>query len=352
MGSTLPGRGWTQNRRGAMIFDRSSRIAPVSETRVSTPKVDSELPPSEDPLADPLRLLRLTGVLHCQAELTAPWGLDLPRIPNCMAIHIVNSGRLFIDIAGQPTREIEAGSLVMVPHGTAHQLRSEPGTPVTLLTEVPVQLITDRYERMVFGGGGAHTSISYCGVRFDPLGARRLMQVLPLVIQLDTLSQADEWLRDTARFITREAVATRPGSEAIITRLADIVVVQAIRVWLASADGQHGWLAALQDRQIGRAMTAIHRDPARDWTVAALAGEIGMSRSALAARFTELVGESVKQYITEWRMQLARDELQTTSQTLEVVAEKYGYQSEASFSRAFKRVFGVSPGSVRREAPD
>ena len=208
MGSTLPGRGWTQNCRGAMIFDRSSRIAPVSETRVSTPKVDSELPPSEDPLADPLRLLRLTGVLHCQAELTAPWGLDLPRIPNCMAIHIVNSGRLFLDIAGQPTRAIEAGSLVMVPHGTAHQLRSEPGTPVTLLTEVPVQLITDRYERMNFGGGGMLTSISYCGVRFDPLGARRLMQVLPLVIQLDTLSQEDEWLRDTARFIAREAVAS------------------------------------------------------------------------------------------------------------------------------------------------
>ena len=107
---------------------------------------------------------------------------------------------------------------------------------------------------MHFGGGGAETHISYCGVRYDPLGAMRILQVLPLVIHVDTLESKDEWLQETARFITREADAMRPGSEAIITRLADIVVVQAIRFWLSSADGQHGWLAALKDRQIGRAL--------------------------------------------------------------------------------------------------
>lgn len=332
-----------------MILDHSSRIVRMTEPRIATPNVESELPPSADPLADPLRLLKLTGVLHCRAEFTAPWGLDLPRIPDCMAIHIINSGSLFLDIAGQPTREVKAGSLVMIPHGTAHQLRSEPDTSVTPLTDIPVQLITDRYEHMNFGGGGALTSVSYCGVRFDPVGARRMLQLLPLVIHVDTLTQKDEWLRDTARFIAREADATRPGSEAIITRLADIVVVQAIRAWLSSADGQHGWLAALRDRQIGRALAAIHRDPSRHWTVAMLASEVGMSRSALSARFSELVGEPVKQYITEWRMQLARDALMTSSQTLAVLAEKYGYQSEAAFSRAFKRVFGASPGSVRKD---
>ena len=320
----------------------------MPDLRVTTPSVESELPPSEDPLAEPLRLLRLTGVLHCAAELTAPWGIDLPRISNCMAIHIVNRGCLFLDIAGQPTCEVQAGSLVMIPHGTAHQLRSAPNAEVTPLTEIPIELVTNRYERMNFGGGGKLTSVSYCGVRFDPLGARRLLQVLPLVIHLDTLGEADAWLGDTARFIAREADAIRPGSEAIITRLADIVVVQAIRAWLAAADGEHGWLAALQDRHIGRTLSAIHRDPARDWTVATLAREVGMSRSALAARFSELVGDSVKQYITEWRMQLARDELLTSPQTLAVLADKYGYQSEAAFGRAFKRIFGASPGSVRR----
>lgn len=320
----------------------------MTELRITAPNIESELPPSDDPLADPLRLLKLTGVLHCRAELTAPWGLDLPRIPSCMAIHIVNSGTLFLDIAGQPMREVTAGSLVLIPHGTGHQLRSAPTTPVTPLTDVPVQLITDRYERMNFGGGGVATCISYCGVRYDPLGAQRLLQVLPLVIQVDTLEQNDEWLRDTARFIAREADATRPGSEAIITRLADIIVVQAIRAWLSSANAQHGWLAALQDRQIGRALSAIHRSPSREWTVAMLASEIGMSRSALSARFSELVGDSVKRYITEWRMQLARDELLTSTVTLSALAEKFGYQSEAAFSRSFKRIFGVAPGSVRK----
>jgi AraC-like DNA-binding protein len=323
-------------------------LAAVTELKIATPNIESQLPPSNDPLADPLRLLKLTGVLHCRAEFTAPWGLDLPRIPNCMAIHIVNSGTLFLDIAGQPTREVRAGSLVMVPHGTKHQLRSAPNTPVTPLTDVPVQMITDRYERMNFGGGGAATSVSYCGVRYDPLGARRLLQVLPLVVQVDTLEQNEEWLRDTARFIAREADAARPGSEAIITRLADIVVVQAIRAWLSSANAQHGWLAALKDRQIGLALSAIHRDPSREWTVSILASEIGMSRSALSARFSELVGDSVKRYITEWRMQLARDELLTSSVTLSVLAEKFGYQSEAAFSRSFIRIFGAPPSSVRK----
>ncbi|MEM9623000.1 MAG: AraC family transcriptional regulator [Pseudomonadota bacterium] len=326
-------------------------VRSVVEIKTTTPRGESELPPSADPLADPLRLLRLSGVLHCRAEFSAPWGMDLPRIPDCMAVHIVNSGSLYLDIAGQPTRRVNAGGLVIVPHGTRHQLRSEPGTPVTPLTDIPVQLITDRYERMQFGGGGTVTNVSYCGVRFDPAGARRLLQVLPLVIHLDTLVQDDQWLRDTTRFMAREAEATQPGSEAIITRLADIVVVQAIRAWWASSDAKHGWLAALHDRQIGRALATIHRDPSRDWTVASLAGEIGMSRSALAARFSELVGDSVKRYLTEWRMQLARDELMTSPQPLATIIEKYGYQSEAAFSRAFKRVFGVAPGSMRKGMP-
>ncbi len=319
----------------------------MTEPPFSTPRIESALPPSADPLADPLRLLNLTGVLYCRAELTAPWGLDLPGIEGCMAVHIVNSGKAYLDIAGQPTLEVAQGGLVVVPHGTPHQLRSAPETPATLLTDIPVRLVTDRYERMDFGGGGAPTSVSYCGVRFDKLGARRLLQVLPLVIHICALDTSDGWLGDTARFIAREADAMRPGSEAIITRLADIVVVQAIRAWLESEDTDHGWLAALRDRQIGRALVEIHRHPSRDWTVSMLAREVGMSRSALSARFRELVGEPVKQYITEWRMQLAREELMSSRGTLLDIAENHGYQSEAAFSRAFKRVFGMPPGQAR-----
>lgn len=324
----------------------------MAETRLSVPQTETELPPSEDPLADPLRLIKLTGVLHCRAEFTAPWGLEIPRIPGCMAIHIVNAGAFYLDIAGQPTQEVGAGSVVMIPHGTAHRLRSAPGVKATPLTEVPVQLITERYERMVFGGGGERTSVSYCGVRYDPIAAQRLLQALPLVIHVDALSQQNDWLLQTARFISLEADATRPGSEAIVTRLADIVVVQIIRAWFANADGQSGWLAALRDRQIGKALATLHRAPSRDWSVVTLASEVGMSRSALSARFSKLVGQSVMQYLTEWRMQLAREELLETGQTVAALTEKYGYQSEASFSRAFKRTFGMAPGSARKaQAP-
>jgi AraC-like DNA-binding protein len=332
------------------MFDQSSKLVScvlMTDIELTSPNVNSELPPSDDPLADPLRLLKLTGVLHCAAHMTAPWGLEIPRIEHCMAIHIVNRGRFYLDIAGQPTREVKEGSLVMIPHGSEHQLLSAPGEAATHLTDVPVELITDRFERMHFGGGGAETHISYCGVRYDPLGAMRILQVLPLVIHVDTLESKDEWLQETARFITREADAMRPGSEAIITRLADIVVVQAIRFWLSSADGQHGWLAALKDRQIGRALAAIHRQPSVEWSVDKLANDIGMSRSSLAARFKELVGVSVMQYVTEWRMQLARVDL-SDGQTVAAIAEKYGYQSESAFSRAFKRVFDIPPGQVRQ----
>lgn len=319
----------------------------MAEPRITTPRIDTELPPSDDPLADPLRLLKLTGVLHCKAEFSAPWGLAIPRISGSIALHVIDHGQCYLDIAGQPSRLLKAGSVAMIPHGTEHQLRSAPGVEVTPLTDVPVHLITDRFERMSFGGGGERTNISYCGVRFDPLAARRLLQALPLLVEVDSFAQENDWLLQTSRLITLEADATHPGSEAIVTRLADILVVQTLRAWFTNADGQHGWLAALRDRHIGQALSLIHKDPHQDWTVSSLAHDIGMSRSALSARFSELVGQSVMQYITEWRMQLAREELMETEQTIAVLAEKYGYQSEAAFSRAFKRIFGEAPSHAR-----
>ena len=319
----------------------------MTEPRHATPSIDPTLPPSEDPLAEPLRLLKLTGVLHCRATLTAPWGLDLPEIAHCLAIHVVTAGRCYLDVPGETTRELPAGSMAMLPHGSAHQLRSTPAAAVTPLTDIPVQLITDRYEHMTFGGGGSETRISYCGVRIDPVSARRLLAALPQVIQLDARNHASDWLQDTARLIAREADAMRPGSEAIITRLADILVVQALRTWVADTRGQHGWLEALNDRYLGRALGLIHRQPERPWTVASLAAAVGLSRSALSERFTTRVGVSVKQYITEWRMHLARADLLESGASLLTLAERYGYGSEAAFSRAFKRVMGVAPGQAR-----
>jgi AraC-like DNA-binding protein len=146
-----------------------------------------------------------------------------------------------------------------------------------------------------------------------------------------------------------EVRAMRPGGETVVTRLADVLVIQAIRSWIEEdAAAQTGWLGALRDRQIGGSIALIHRDPARAWTVAGLAHEAAMSRSAFSARFTDLVGEPPMQYVTRWRMRVAHLWLTDGGATLGELALRLGYQSEAAFSRAFKRNFGVSPGSIRR----
>ena len=160
-------------------------------------------------------------------------------------------------------------------------------------------------------------------------------------------------MHSTLRLIAAEGRELRPGGEAVITRLSDILVIQAIRTWIAGhPDGQTGWLGALQDPRIGRAMSLVHQDPARSWSVASLARETAMSRLAFAARFTDLVGEPVMQYVTRWRMQVALHDLQHDAVAVAELAARMGYESEAAFSRAFKRTVGISPGAARRSSPE
>jgi AraC-like DNA-binding protein len=159
------------------------------------------------------------------------------------------------------------------------------------------------------------------------------------------------WMQSAFRLMAIEAREFRPGGEAVITRLADILVIQAIRAWIETApDARTGWLGALRDPFIGRALALVHREPQRPWTVASLAGQVAMSRSAFAARFTELVGEPAMQYVTRWRMHVALSALETEGATVAQLADRLGYRSEAAFARAFKRVTGRPPGAVRRGA--
>jgi AraC-like DNA-binding protein len=157
------------------------------------------------------------------------------------------------------------------------------------------------------------------------------------------------WMQATLALIAAETRHLRPGGEAVVTRLADVLIIQAIRWWIETdPSAQAGWLGALRDEQVGRALSLIHADPARAWTVASLADELAMSRSALAARFTELVGEPVMHYVTRWRMRVALNALRDEGATVAELANRLGYRSEAAFARAFKRVIGVAPGSVKR----
>jgi len=305
-----------------------------------------------DPLGETLHLLKLTGTLYCRSELTAPWGVDLPAFDGCMMFHIVTAGHCWLEVEGEEPRLLQQGSLTLVPHGNRHYIRSSPTEEAVPLFDIPVEQVSDRYEIMHYGGSGQLTQVTCCVVRFDHVAGQQLITLLPKVLQIDTWADDEgSWLQSTLRFIAREAKELRPGGETVITHLADILIIQAIRSWIDTAsDADQGWLAALRDDHIGRALAAIHREPERDWTVASLAKEIGMSRSGFSARFTNLVGESAMRYLTQWRMQLARAQLQETSDSLSVLADRLGYQSEAAFCRAFKREFGVPPGSVRHTA--
>ncbi len=309
-----------------------------------------------DPLGEALHVLRMSGTFYCRSELTAPWGLDLPPEPGSLWFHVVTAGRCWLELDGHEPRELQRGDFALVPHGEGHVLRSGPGAPAPRVDGLDYDYASDRYAILRHGGGGAPTGIVCGTVRFGHPAARNLVALLPPTIVVEGAGAAPspeaDWMHSTLRLIAAEGRELRPGGEAVITRLSDILVIQAIRSWIADDPaGQTGWLGALQDPRIGRAMSLVHREPARPWAVASLARETAMSRSAFAARFTELVGEPVMQYVTRWRMQVALDWLQHDDVAVAALATRLGYESEAAFSRAFKRTMGLSPGAARRSPP-
>lgn len=314
-------------------------------------KPNPVLPEAADPLGETLHMLRLTGTLYCRGEFTAPFAIEIPELEGVMTFLVVTAGRCWLQVAGAEPRLLEQGNLALIPHGVPHIIGSDPEVPAEPLFDLPIEKISDRYESMQHGGGGALTRTMYGVVRFDDVAAQHLLRLLPQVIHIDGWhDDAGGWLQSTLRFIASEAAALKPGGETVITRLADVVVIQAIRSWLEnSPDADQGWLAALREPKIGQALALIHRSPARDWTVESLSGAVAMSRSAFSARFTALVGVSPGRYLTDWRMQVARTRLLDSSDPVSVIAGELGYQSEAAFSRAFKRTFDTSPGRVRRK---
>jgi len=310
------------------------------------------IPTLTDPLGETLHRLRLNGTLYCRSELTAPWGIDLPAFDGYMMFHVVTAGHCWLDVADEQPRLLQQGSLTLVPHGNGHSIRSSTDAPAEPLFDIPVERVSDRYEIMRYGGDGDMTQLTCGVVSFDQVAGQQLIAQLPKVLQIDTWDDdKNNWLQSTLRFIATEAQELRPGGETVITHLADILIIQTLRTWIDTApEANQGWLAALRDKQVGRALAAIHRSPEENWTVQSLAREVGMSRSGFSARFSQLVGDSAKRYLTQWRMQLARAQLQQTSDSLAVLANRLGYQSEAAFCRAFKREFGVPPGSLRQNS--
>lgn len=310
--------------------------------------VTSPLAPVGDPLGAALHHLRMDGACYFRSELTEPWRLSLPAMGDCLWFHVVTSGRCWLAVPGEEPRLLQPGELALVPHGQGHDLWSAPGLPAPpAIQDIPHEFVSERYAVLRHDGGGAPASLVCGAVRFDHPTGYGLMALLPRLMVV-----ADPAVESTLRLFAEEARVLLPGGETVITRLADVLVIQAIRSWLASApEARAGWLGALRDPQVGRAVALVHREPARAWTVAGLASAVAMSRSAFAARFTELVGEPVMGYVTRWRMHVAAGRLRAGEVSVAEVARELGYRSEAAFSRAFKRVTGVSPGSVRRAGP-
>jgi AraC-like DNA-binding protein len=306
--------------------------------------------PSADPLGEALHFLRMSGVFYTRSEFTDPWGLALPAMPGCLMFHVITAGRCWLEDEQAGARLLEPGVFALVPHGEGHTLLGAPDSPAAELFDLPREQVGERYEILRHGGGGAPTTMVCGAVRFDHPAAQQLSKLLPRRIIVEAWSSPQmEWMQSTLRLMAAEAGQQRPGGETLVTRLADILVIQAIRTWIdTDPAAQTGWLGALQDKQIGRALALIHRQPEADWTVSSLAAEVAMSRSAFAARFTELVGQSPMRYLAQWRMQMAYTRLREEVVPLIELADRLGYQSEAAFSRAFKRVIGISPGAVRR----
>ncbi len=310
--------------------------------------VDAPWAAPADPLGEALHHLRMSGTFYARSELTAPWGLTLPPMPGCMWFHVVTVGGCRLETDGADPVVLRAGDVALVPHGAGHRLRSGPGTIAPVVLDLPHRFVNDRYAIIRHGAGGAPTTLICGAVQFDSPAARGVADLLPPIVHVGASPRTEAMLA-ALRLITTEAEELRPGGEAVITRLSDVLVIQAVRSWLETDPGARtGWLGALRDPQIGRAIAMVHRDPARTWTVASLAAEVPMSRSAFAARFTALVGEPALSYVTRWRMHLATDRLRDHDVGVTEIAAQLGYRSEAAFSRAFKRVVGHSPGAARR----
>jgi len=303
--------------------------------------------PMTSTLGQALRFIEMSGVFYCPSELSEPWGLEIPPMEDCLWFHVVTEGRGHLSVADAAPIVFAGGDVLLVPHGQGHRIHGLDPAPTPSVFDLPHDELSDTYAVLRHGGEGAVTTAVCGGVRFEGAATRHLLEALPAVIHLRAadVPRAD-WLRATLDLMADEVRDVRVGTDAIVSRLCDLVVIQAIRAWVERDEAaQTGWLGALRDPHVGAAIAAVHRHPERDWTVATLAAEAAMSRSAFAARFTELVGEPAMTYVTRWRMYRALDLLRDGA-TAAAACHAVGYQSEASFSRAFKRVVGVTPGAA------
>lgn len=316
-----------------------------------------------DALSDVLRTAHLTGGVFLHAEFLAPWCITsqltpedcspfLGPTPHLILYHYVIEGEVHVRVEadGAAPFTLRPGEVVLLPRNDRHLLGSDLSLPPveshTLICPPDGGgLYTIRH-----GGNGPRTRL-VCGfLGCDNADGNPIIATLPAALRLDVEEGgAAEWIRSTFQFAAHEVAAGHPGSETVLAKLSELLFVEAIRRYAGSLpQGESGWLAGLRDPYVSRTLALFHRDMTRAWTMDELGRAVGLSRSALAERFTRLIGTAPMHYLANWRMQVARHQLRSTSASLAQVAEAVGYESEAAFSRAFKKTFGVAPATWRR----
>jgi AraC-like DNA-binding protein len=302
-----------------------------------------------DVLADLLDTVRLAALMYGRFELGAPWGLQCPDTDLAHLV-VVGRGSVHLEVdGGAAPIALSAGDLALLPHGGAHALRDAPGSPLHALGQRECARVHTT-EPMVLGGDGARTTLVIGAFRFGAAGRTLLFEQLPRVIHVAAHEPAvSPWLVSTVQLFIAESASRNPGASVIVSRLADVLLVQAIRSHISGTDCQERGLRALVNPQIGKALSLIHERPADPWTVESLASAVALSRSGFAARFTALVGEPPLEYLARWRMTKAAQLLRESELSMDEVAQRVGYQSKPSFNRAFKRWQGIAPGAFRRD---
>ena len=316
-----------------------------------------------DALSDVLRVAHLTGGVFLHAEFFAPWCIATRIAPEHCApflgpashliiYHYVVEGDLRVRVDGEHGDGIviEAGEVVLLPRNDLHLMGSDLSLPPVAGGDIIHPPKNGGLFSIHHGGDGRRTRM-VCGFLGCASAERNpVISSLPPLLKLKVeQGGAAEWIRSTFQYAAEEVTVGRPGSETVLAKLSELLFVETVRRYAEGVpDGQTGWFAGLRDPHVARALALLHREIARRWTVDDLGREVGLSRSALADRFIRMIGVPPMHYLSNWRMQVATEKLRNTSASLAQVAELVGYESEAAFSRAFKKVLGVAPATWRR----
>jgi AraC-like DNA-binding protein len=314
---------------------------------LSHPSCNDRVAP--DALSEVLQDLRLVGASYCRSEFNAPWGLEFPPDEGAV-FHFVAEGSCWLKTSSGETLRLESGDVVLLPHGAGHSLRDQLNSPTKRIHEViDREQVGETTYRMRVGGTGTRSLLVCCAVGFEEASVHPLLELMPEVLHVRGGGSDDPSLLPLLEAMALEIGNQRVGAATVMTRLADIVITRVVRGWADSrTEDTTGWLAAIRDPQIGKALAAFHRRPSQAWSVVSLAAAANLSRSIFSERFAAVLGTPPAAYVARWRMHLAGTWLRAKRLTVSEVATRLGYESEASFSRAFKRFMGASPSTFRQ----